>query len=192
MTCELAIIIDCWDVPDKELNLLEHNIINFINVRDEIKFVVLASYDVNYFEEEFSAWKQNSIKLFNDAPLSTKYLFKLGEDYRKNLLKNHYVAIEKTSRDLLNRVFTNKKQYAMEFYFELEYLLKLHPEIDTIWFFGLGWYQCVKNRELGWEHMKELTGKTLLTNSTCIEPMYHNASLDRRWEKLSDFIYRHK
>jgi hypothetical protein len=194
MAKELAIIIDCWELPNQNsLNLLSFNIIDFISLREEIKYVVLASYDVPYNDDDNTVWRDNHRQLFFDnAPINIKYMYAIADTVRKSADTSS--ILEKTEPVLLNHVFKNKLQISLRHFFELEYLLKQDDEIDTIWYFGAGWNRCVKNRELGWNHMKQLTGKELLTVSTCIGPFLHKVDTDTNWEKIDmhDLAYRHK
>jgi hypothetical protein len=195
MPDELAIIIDCWETTEEDsVNVLCFNIINFISQREEIKYVVLASYDTLYSDQEHTIWKENYHRIMEKSPIRVKYLYELAENSRKLIEHNSLLKLGKTDPDLLEYVFENKFQISMTHFFELEYLLKQNQEIDTIWFFGAGWKQCLKNRELGWKYMKEFTGKELLTISTCIGPFFYKVDDDPNWEKVDwgDFIYRHK
>lgn len=195
MPNELAIIIDCWKTTEEDsVNVLCFNIINFISQREEIKYVVLASYDTLYSDQENTIWKENYHRLMENSPIRVKYLYELAENSRKLIGHNHLIKLEKTDPNLLEYVFENKLQISMTHLFELEYLLEQHQEIDTIWFFGAGWEKCLKNRELGWNYMKEFTSKKLLTISTCIGPFFYKVDNDPNWEKVNwgDFIYRHK
>lgn len=196
MTKELAIIIDCWEQQSVEgINLLSYNIINFISLRKEIEYVVLASYDVSYNDDENTAWRHNYDKVFfNDASIADRYLYNLADTARKAVEYNSTITLEKTDQTLLNTVFANKFQISLRHFFELDYILKRDTDISTIWFFGAGWDHCVKTRELGWEHMKTLTGKNLMTVSTCIGPFLKKVDETPCWEStsLGDFIYRHK
>jgi hypothetical protein len=194
MAKELAIIIDCWKSPDQNsLNLLSFNIIDFISLREEIKYVVLASYDVPYNDDDNTVWRDTHRQLFFDnAPINIKYMYAIADTVRKSVGTSS--VLEKTDPVLLNHVFENKLQISLRHFFELEYLLKQDEEIDTIWYFGAGWNRCVKNRELGWNYMKQLTGKELVTVSTCIGPFLHKVDTDPNWEKIDmhDLAYRHK
>ena len=196
MSKELAIIIDCWEqLPAVGINLLSYNIINFISLKKVIEYVVLASYDVPYNDDENTIWRYNYDKVFfNDASIAEQYLYNLADTARKSVEYNNTISIEQTDKALINTVFANKFQISLRHYFELDHILKQYPAIDTIWFFGAGWDQCVKNRELGWRHMKLLTGKNLMTISTCIGPFLKKVDDDPDWEStdLGDFIYRHK
>lgn len=196
MSTELAIIIDCWETNDgDEVNLLSYNIRNFITLRKEIKYVVLASYDVYYRDDDNTIWRSNYDKLFyNDAFLTTRYLYNLANSNRQLVEYNKNVVLEKTEPLLLNTVFENKFQISLRHFFELDYLLKQDNTIDTIWILGSGWERCARYRELGWEYMKALTGKTVLTISSCIDPFLYKVDTDSNWEPtdLGEFIYRHK
>ena len=195
MTKELAIIIDCWDSSDQSpFNFLSSSIIDFITLREEIKYVVLASYDVPYNDDSNTVWRDTYQRLFfDDAPITIKYMYSIADIVRKSADQN-ISKLEKTDTTLLNHVFNNKVQISLRHFFELEYLLKYDPDIETIWYFGAGWDRCVKNRELGWNYMKQLTGKELLTVSICIGPFLHKVDSDLNWEPVSsrDFTYRHK
>lgn len=195
MSKELAIIIDCWNQSTDEVNPLSWNIINFISMRQEIQYVVLASYDVSYNDDADTIWRYNYDKLFfENASKDRKYLYNLAETARKAVEYNSTIKLEKTDSTLLNTVFENKFQISLRHFFELDYILKQDPDISTIWFFGAGWEHCVKTRELGWEHMKALTNLELMTISTCIGPFLHNVDNNPHWEKLiwGDAVYRHK
>lgn len=194
MSEELAILVNCWENVDNSEDELIHNIINFINTRPEIKFIVLASYDVPYNDQYKTLWKINYENVFNNTVVSQiKFLTNLAEYNRFLIEKDSTVSLEKTDTLLLNTVFENKFQISMNFFFELEYFLKINNNIDTIWFFGRNWNDDLKHRELGWLHMKSLLDKELLTNSDCITPIGYKVSNDRKWanELNSHKLYRY-
>lgn len=196
MSKELAIIIDCWESSNTHnSSLLSHNIIDYIHQREEIKYVVLASYDVYYDDDDNTVWRDNYNKMFFDnAFLTTRYLYNLADSSRKLDQHKKGFTLERTDPVLLNTVFYEKFQISLRHFFELDYILKQDPEIETIWVLGSGWEKCLKHRELGWEYLKQLTKKNILTISSCINPFLYKVNNNPNWEstELGDFIYRHK
>ena len=85
----------------------------------------------------------------------------------------------------------------MNWWWELEYYLLLHPEIKNIYFFGMAWEGCVRYRPLGYEAViEEAPHLNILTNSNCILSEIHsnltNIENDLDWKSIGNDIYHYQ
>jgi hypothetical protein len=84
----------------------------------------------------------------------------------------------------------------MYWWWELEYYLLLHPEIKNIYFFGMAWEQCVRNRPLGYESISEkMPNLNILTNSKCVlSTNIHSFNMENEpeWKSLGNDIYHYQ
>lgn len=174
----LAILIDCWHVPKSPKNaLLFSNILKFIE-SSFIKTIVLASYNstIECLNSD-TVWYQNRNKLFG----------KLIDTADTGPIKN-------TDPVILNYVSPNKFQIAMNFQEELDYYLKLNPEIKNIYILGGAWEECVKKRPLGYWKLVKANVEHILTNTDCVltmEGQPPDLTNDQNWQYLKNNSWRY-
>jgi hypothetical protein len=195
----LAILIDCWTMPreNKEFTECCSNIKKFLRTRDNIKTVVLSSYNCEseHLEAEF-IWYKNNKQMCENTPLGSKIRnLRHAHDYLFMYDTTH--SKEKTDPGILNYWNTSKYQISMHWWWELEYYLKLNPEIKNIYIFGQSWEGCVANRPLGYKLIaQEELDINILTVTDCV--LKENASdkldlsNDSNWVHVEDNTYLYK
>lgn len=191
----IAILIDCWKSLTENSTKCFHEIINFLDTNTAITTVILATY--NCKTERFtpdSIWAQNNILMCSN-PIRKK-IFCLNEayNYYYNYDNNKNYPLEETDPIILNYINSNKHQISMNWWWELEYYLLLHPEIKNIYFFGMAWEGCVRYRPLGYEAViEEAPHLNILTNSKCILSEIHSVPTyienDPNWQCIDTDIY---
>lgn len=187
----IAILIDCWDNGDSPPNAtLFSNILSFIN-HPVISTVVLASYNARLEHINSNAkWYRNYNEMFYDKqPLrKIRDLSSVHKFYESN----H--PDETTDPRILYYTADNQFQIAMNWTWELEYYLTLHPEIKNVYVLGAAWESCVKIRPLGYEQLTEVTGINILTNPSCILTMdakHPNLANDANWQHIKHNIWKY-
>jgi len=184
----LAILIDCWDAPNKTL---PQNIISFLNSMDSIQTVVLASYNCRKERETSdSLWYQNYNKLFQN--IRARKIDDLGSTHTE-FDKRDVFPNENTEPAILNYINSNKFQIAMRWRWELDYYLELNPKIQNIYVLGMAWDMCVKVRPLGYESLREIQNINVLTNVSCVLDMQGcNPIPNNSWRHLHNSIYHYE
>lgn len=176
----LAILIDCWDLSALPLerstaaDTLSNNILEFINKTDVIETVVLSSYDC---ESETTAstelWYQNRDLIY-------------GHPYQKDNSNKE----RKTSPYILSYVNPCKFQIAMHQLWELKLYLSKNSHIKNIYVLGIAWDICIRNRPLGVDNLKQLSGVNILTNINCVlTSSFVYPSIDEEWRDIGSNIY---
>ena len=187
----IAILIDCWDLGDTPPNkILFANILKFIE-NPNIHTIILASYNARPEHLESDAvWYKNYNELFDmQQPLrKMKDLLNVHKIYQTNY------PIETTDPRILHYESPSKFQISMNWCWQLEYYLSLHPEIKNVYVLGTAWESCVKIRPLGYEQLTEVNGINILTNPSCILTMdaeHPDLTNDKNWEQLTDTIWKY-
>ena len=187
----IAILIDCWNNGDTPPNkILFENILEFIE-NPNIHTVVLASYNANpeYLKSD-AIWYQNYKKMFYE----NQPLRKIRDLFNAHKFYTTDYKVETTDTRILNYESASKFQIAMNWCWELEYYLTLHPEIKNVYVLGTAWESCVKIRPLGYEQLAEIDNINILTNPSCILTMdadHPDLNNDKNWEPLTDTIWKY-
>jgi hypothetical protein len=181
MKKDVVIIIDCWAGHLGHTDLRTEMCKNILLSIDEIDpaLTVLASYDTNdIFNEDLkinNSWISEYWKYFSDCADPSEY-------------DNLY-----THEILLNAKIKGK-QIAIQRIWQFEYLLQqLSLEVDRIWFFGIHWNQCVRDRELGWYNVKNYAKKVwkkdieILFKDNCTLKIPHEKlNLSEEWPLIAE------
>lgn len=189
----VAVLIDCWDLPNQRGEPLHKRILSFIENTPAIKTIILASYDCHAEQETSSSiWYQNYDSWFVKN-LKSQELRDLLDQHRKDEIIYRSV---KTDPVVLNYVHPDIFQIAMKWPCELEYYLSnISADIENIYIFGSAWSICVRNRPLGYESLSKLPNVNILTNTNCVIDMGLVAvdlSNDPNWDKVDGDTYRLK
>jgi len=190
---EMAICIDFWSDPSKKTPDWVVNTVKFIQERQEIDTVVLATYDIGLEAEnrdDLDWYTNREIVFNNDLPVPIKWTHKKHQAAVRFTPWHPWVSPKETYKYMLLADFPGKYKIAMHWWYQLEWYLKQNPHIDTIWIFGCGFNKCCRTRELGWQHGPKLTGLKWFTNADCAcDPDWLNR-LDN-WVHSHDTIYKH-
>ena len=188
---EIAICIDCWTNLQPPEHLFVKQTIEFINNRSKIGTVILASYQIGSEHYHNSLWYSNYHTIFNnDLPVPELWTYHAFTAKTRYMPWHPWDTEQHTEPTLLNYKFDNQFQIAMRYWYELEYYLKLHPNIDTIWIFGCSLEYCCKDRYLGYKWLKKLSNLRILSNSNCIcDP--HTFNSEYGWKQIDDTIYEY-
>ncbi len=191
----IAILIDCWETKwNEHANTCFENIINVLDNTESITTVVLATYNCNTERHlSTSIWASNNKVLFLNPIRKKIHYFQDAYDYLYKHKDKKY-QLEKTNSIIWNYKNPTKYQICMNWWWELEYYLLLHPEIKNIYFFGIAWEQCLRTRPLGYESIiEEAPHLNILTNSKCILSEVHseptNIENDVNWKSIGNDIY---
>ena len=212
----LAIVIDPWEKPgpdktiDYPYNHPKHctvrNVMEFVDKNDNIKTIVLASYDsYTEYAESKTLWYKNYRDLFYNSQTLNKikdaykafiaYDLVYGKDFMESRGKQ-YPGLDNTHPDVLNYINPKKYQISMHWMWQLEYYLTNNPEIKNIYVIGQAWDCCVQVRQLGYLELGiNLKHLNILTNSKCVinaDCSNSNIDIDPSWDKLTDCIYKYK
>lgn len=192
----IAILIDCWKTKwNEHAKTCFDNIINVLDNTESITTVVLATY--NCKTERFttnSVWAQNNVLMCATSIRKKIHCLKDAYDHLYNYDNNKNQPLKETDPIILDYINPNKYQISMNWWWELEYYLLLHPEIKNIYFFGTAWNQCLRTRPLGYESViEEAPHLNILTNSKCVLSEVHseptNIENDANWNSMGNDIY---
>ena len=190
---EMAICIDFWFNGSKNTPDWINNTINFIDQRQEIGTVVLATYDTGLesLNREGLDWYINrDLILHDNLPVPTKWIQTRYQAAVRYTPWNPWIKEQFTHPALLHAGWEGKHKIAMHWWYQLEYYLKLHPHYNAIWIFGCEFNQCCKTREIGWQYGPTLTGMPWFTNSNCICDPHWLGKLEN-WQHAHDTIWRY-
>jgi len=196
----IAILIDCWksSITNNISAKCFDNIINFLDTTDSITTVVLATYNCKTDRSDTSLiWTQNNISMCANSNRKKIHCFKDAYDNLYMYDNNKNYPLEQTHPIILNYFNSTKYQISMNWWWELEYYLSLHPEVKNIYFLGTSWEQCLRHRPLGYESiLEEGTDLNILTNKNCILSEIHsnptNIENDHEWRSLGNDIYHYQ
>lgn len=176
----IAILIDCWKSPilNKDLEKCYRRITDFLDTSENIKTVVLASYNCKDEHAECnSIWYRNNTAMCDHAIRKKIAHLHQAHDYLYKY-DNKY-PVEQTDPIILDYINPAKFQISMHWWWELEYYLLLHPEIKNIYFLGQAWEECIKNRSLGYEAViEERPDLNILVNTQLVMPENHSNIVD--------------
>jgi hypothetical protein len=187
----IAILIDCWNHGDTPPNdVLFSNILKFIK-NPSIKTVVLASYNARPEHVNSNAiWYRNYNELFYDK----QPLRKIQDLFNVHKIYQTEHSIETTDPRILHYIDDGIFQIAMNWSWELDYYLTLHPEIKNVYVLGAAWESCVKIRPLGYEQLTEINGINILIETTCILTMdakHPDLSKEKDWQHVENNIWKY-
>jgi hypothetical protein len=184
----LAILIDCWESTRN--GPMFKRIISFLENNENIKTVVLASY--NSKNSKNKHWNDRYIEIFNKSTSrKIQDLAHIHSLYNKDF--NDFPE-ENTHPIILNYVSNKKDQVLMQWPWELEYYLSINPEIKNIYVLGQAWEVCLKIRPLGYESLKEIKDINILTNLDCVASFdfnFTNLDSDPNWYYIVDNIWKY-
>jgi hypothetical protein len=142
MKKDIVIIIDCWSGYHGPTDLRTEMCKNILSSIDEINpaLTILASYDtIDIFDKNLkinNPWVTEYWKYFFDCPDLSEH----GKRYTHEILLN---------------ATTSGKQIAIQRIWQFEYVIQqLSLDVDRIWYFGIHWNACLRDRELGWYNIK--------------------------------------
>jgi hypothetical protein len=198
MTLQLpsaAILIDCWDLKTDGSRILYDNIINFLDSNDQIKTVILASYNCWSERNNHTVWWGNNIEFFSmDSSRVIRDIWKMQRGYYEFCPDAKPVAEKHTDPAILNYVNRSKYQIAMTETWELIHYLSKNQDIKNLYMCGLSWDQCVKYRPLGYDMLSKTSDLNILANRLCLHDQWRYPNIDRdsNWDKIADDTYKLK
>ena len=147
-----AILIDCWDDghPKSPTRHVYNNIVNFLNVNENIRLVILASYE--------------STDIMDPVAIENSQWHRTYFNVRGR---------RKTSPILLNYTNPNKVLTFAHNYDDLDYFLITqweHVRMRNIYVMGGDWNLCVQKRQLG---INELLNFTLPRISSQVKDSFN-------------------
>jgi hypothetical protein len=190
----IAILIDCWETTEAYSRAEDcyYNITRFIDATESITAVILATY--NCKTERLApnfVWATNATKLFTNT--KRRKIIDLNFAFDTLYEQSSNFKPEQTHPIIWNYENPTKYQISMNWLWQLEYYLSLHPEIKNIYFFGAAWEQCVRYRSLGYESISnEIPNLNILTNSKCVlSTNIHSFNMENEpdWKSLGNDIY---
>jgi hypothetical protein len=197
----LAILIDCWDDSSISETAKENhhqfinNIVDFCGNDTEISAIALAGYSKNtefdlYYEE---SWIANSNEFFvNETKLD--FLRKSWKNIRWDYDSKNHPAIRNMIVPDPKIKFTVFNTYDILYYCNC-----VNDSIENIYFLGMSWDMCVRDRPVGWLQIASLQyhgfltkDMTLRTNQKCVFDEFTGSTPDisEPWEatKNSDIF----
>lgn len=190
-----AILIDCWDLNTPPSKVLYNNIINFLNSNDQIKTVILASYNCWSERNTQNIWWQNNIDFFSkhQSLRSIRDMWHMQKEYYQFSPNATSFNEEHTDPLILNYLNNTKYQIAMTETWELIHYLSKNPSIKNLYVCGLSWNECVKLRPLGYDALLEIPNVNVLANRLCLHDgwQYPDIDTDPNWHKVSDTTYQY-
>jgi hypothetical protein len=185
----LAILIDFWH-PTNSNRI--NNTIEFLSTNDNIKSVVLSTYNSRselFFNK--SIWYSNRKEWYKKSPTWAQDKSTLED---KAYIKNTIFKNALTDARILKYCNPNQHQIAMLQYWELEYYLSMHTEIKNVYIFGSAWEECVKHRPIGYLALSQLQNVNILTNTTLVSNIAMkrpDLSSDHHWINVEGNVYRY-
>ena len=190
-----AILIDCWDLNTTLTDELHCNIVNFLNNDENIKTVILASY--NCWAERYnqSIWWKNNLNFFskNQSLRGVRDMWHIQSEYYKYSPSATALPEKYTDPIILNYLNNDKYQIAMTETWELKQYLLENPEIKNVYICGASWHVCVKLRPLGYDALAEIPNINILANRLCLhdELKHPNIDIDQNWTSVANNIYKY-
>lgn len=157
-----VILIDCWN--DDKLNFLYEKIILWINSKNNIDSVILASYETDISEFDNEIWYKNF----------------------KTTKQNPSIGDKHTSNIILNYTNSNFNQLAIRDIDDFQRYIKVRPWIKSIYILGVTIDICIKERPLGYINLSKYTKLNILTNLDCVISKNKNFNLENYWIKLEN------
>lgn len=192
----IAIIIDCWPPsldPPETPDWLIPNIKEFCRKKEEIKTIVYSSYCIHGTIESTSPGYNTSTDIFSKE---TKFDV-LRQEW--NLVCDKCPSMTHTD---LQSDWHRPDQIVLSMFSTtqlLYYCNSINTNIDKIYFFGVAWDVCVKNRPTGWMQINSLnyhnlfhTNKQILSVPNCVgESVKHRTDrrieyFDHPWQQLEN------
>jgi hypothetical protein len=190
----IAILVDCWShLSDQIYNKTWANIENTIKEKN-IQTVVLATHEYDITTHWPTEWFINTHDIFFN-----------GNHNRDSWVKSLPYSIGsaadycyQTAPDILN-LKTHALKLMLHDSNQLKWYLKnITPHITNIWYFGCHWDICLKDRPIGYMHMKSFcieNNINILTDTQCVVTEDNlrpeNVELSR-WQHIVNGIYQHK
>ena len=189
----LAILVDCWKHLDgPEYKQLWENILNSL-LKYNIQTVVLATHEYNIKTHWNTDWFEN-----------THHIFFNGNLNRNKWVESLPVAIGtapsyifETADTILNAKLPGKLKLMLHDSKQLEwYLLNIVPHIKNVWYFGVHWNICIKNRNIGTDKLINFFNQNninCLTDINCTLTEMHQYPTNeelRSWQCIDQNVYQ--
>jgi hypothetical protein len=160
----LLIIIDPWEGKTLDQNQIRQNlcqkIINRSSLIPNLRAVVLSSYETTDYLYDPSEYHKNSADLFfNNQPLIS-----IRKQFKETYLDNAAEKSCRTHRLIYNHIWSVNQYAALETW-QIVYLLNrtFHRRVKNIFYAGLFWDYCIKDRPVGWKEILSYSNEGLIS-----------------------------
>ena len=145
-----AVIIGCWAIHQQPIHrTLVKNIVDYINCNTDIETVLLS----NKRSHITNHWADVESRIFFDEQGVTW----VREQWQKAKQINSSSNTVETDPLILNQNWNNKQCISISEQWQLEYLLNHDlQDIQSVWYFGIGFNFGLRRDDIGWGHLCDL------------------------------------
>ena len=191
----LAILIDCWPVPDPGYKKVMQQIHDTCRDDLTIKSIALATYVPDHHDQVYTMeprWYEQGKDFFYDSVL--------WNEIASAWNRTNCHAVSGTSpvvRDMVMR--DDQVGFTMFDGLQLLYYCNyINPSIRNIYFFGATWPGCIQYRPVGFHNVQNLINHnmfhneiTLLTRTDCVHFSVEGMTPNSAWKEIDKNLFQY-
>ena len=192
----IAILIDCWEHCTQYDPIYEATWknIEFSLQEKNIKAVVLATHSYDITTHWPTQWFTNTHQIFfNENKNKNSWVQSLPQDIgtAPGYIYQTADSILNIKTDALKLMIHDPDQL-------IWYLTEIVPHLKVVWYFGIHWNMCLKNRNIGYNNLKfalAQRGCEIFTDTNSvvtIENQRPDSTDMKGWQHVVDTIYKLK